>query len=348
MIGKQSFETTESMDYLNNYDASTFTKKTSLTRKRIIIILIFSIFLILLITFIIFLTFFSIKIKIQFRKHHKKTKKRHKKGKFKYMYGRRNYSIPIINMTKIYLYKDNPDKEMFFYQFLCPKQVINRTRIPIGGKVDGGYVMLDDFENITIAYSIGIDGNIQFDKALADKGIDVYMYDHTINKTYRNEKFHWKKIGIGGNSERKNNIQTLQEMMKENGHLKEKNMILKMDVEGAEWNSLDDLSENILQQFKYIVVEYHLYQIMIKKIYNVLRKIYKSHQVFYVHCNPFSYVRTFGNNTICDVIEVSYVIRTGYSFAKDESNYPIPELSYYDNRDFDVNILKLFYNYKPS
>ena len=91
--------------------------------------------------------------------------------------------------------------------------------------------MLDDFENIKIAYSIGIKDIIQFDKALADKGIDVYIYDHTINKLpYSSEKFHWKKIGIGG-IQKGHIISKL--MMKENGHLNEKNMIFKMDVEDA-------------------------------------------------------------------------------------------------------------------
>ena len=93
---------------------------------------------------------------------------------------------------------------------------------------DGSYVMLDDFENIKIAYSIGIGKKIQFDKALADKGIDVYMYDHTIEKLpYENEKFHWKKIGIGGKADRNGNIRNLTDMMKDNGHLKEKKYDIK-------------------------------------------------------------------------------------------------------------------------
>ena len=100
---------------------------------------------------------------------------------------------------------------------------------------------------IKIAYSIGIRDLIQFDKDLADKGIDVYMYDHNIeNLPYENKNFHWKKIGIGGNSERKYNIQTLDDMLKNNRHKNEKNMILKMDIESAEWNALNDISENIL------------------------------------------------------------------------------------------------------
>ena len=34
-------------------------------------------------------------------------------------------------------------------------------------------------------------------------------------------------------------------------------MILKIDVEGWEWNSLNELNEDILKQFKYILIEYH-------------------------------------------------------------------------------------------
>ena len=43
-------------------------------------------------------------------------------------------------------------------------------------------------------------------------------------------------------------------MIKENGHNMEKNMILKIDVEYAEWDSLNEVSENILKQFKYILL----------------------------------------------------------------------------------------------
>ena len=76
---------------------------------------------------------------------------------------------------------NNSDEEMCFYQYICPKEVTGKKRVLIGNKKDGSYIMLDDFENRKIAYSIGIYNLIQFDKALADKGIDVYMYDHTIN-----------------------------------------------------------------------------------------------------------------------------------------------------------------------
>ena len=67
----------------------------------------------------------------------------------------------------------------------------------MGNIYDGSYVMLDDFKNIKIAYSIGIGKKIQFDKALADKGIDVYMYDHTFkNYLMKMKNFIGKKLEL--------------------------------------------------------------------------------------------------------------------------------------------------------
>ena len=241
----------------------------------------------------------------------------------------------------------NPDELMCIYHLLCPKEVVGKTKVLLGPPHnDGSYVLLNDFENIKIAYSIGIDGNVDFDKALADRGIDVYMYDHTNNKLpYENEKFHWKKIGIGGNSERSSNIQTLDDMLKENGHLNEKNMILKIDTEGAEWNALNDMTEDILKKFKYIIIEYHFYNLEASFIYNILKKINKTHQVFYIHTNHLSRIINFGNNRIVGCIEVSYVIREGNNFTIDKSVYPIKKFYYFENKHFNPNIFKLFDNY---
>ena len=92
---------------------------------------------------------------------------------------------------------NNPDSEFCIYHLIAPKKVVGKNRILLGDKYDGCYVLLDDFDNVKIAYSFGISSNIQFDKALADKGIDVFMYDHTINSLpYQNPKFHWKKLGL--------------------------------------------------------------------------------------------------------------------------------------------------------
>ena len=247
---------------------------------------------------------------------------------------------------------NDPDEKYCIYHLISPKQVLGKHRILLGGKSDGGYVLLDDFDDIKIAYSFGIDKRIQFDKALADRGIDVYMYDHTINSLpFYNPKFHWKKIGLCGKKRKNINLKSLDQLLKENGHFKEKNMILKLDIEHWEWESINELKEDLLKKFKYIVIEFHFRK---KNGYNnknlyydVLKKLSKTHQSFYVRCNGNrSRKINFGNNRICNLLEVSYIIKNDNKFIKDETIYPAYEFDYIKpvlgKLETNLNILKLF------
>ena len=111
-----------------------------------------------------------------------------------------NTLLLVTNNNK-YLYQgmkncllNDPDKQLCIYHLLAPKKVVGKKRILLGEKRDGCYVLLDDFKDIKIAYSFGISNMIQFDRELAQRGIDVYMYDHTIKSLpYYNPRFHWKK-----------------------------------------------------------------------------------------------------------------------------------------------------------
>ena len=131
------------------------------------------------------------------------------------------------------------------YNILCSMSVVGHKKIRIGKKADGGYILLDDLKNIKIAYSFGISREISFDKELADKKIDVYMYDHTIKSLpFENSRFHWKKIGLSGIISNKTNLKTLPELLKENGHFKENDIILKIDIESHEWEVFQNLPTN--------------------------------------------------------------------------------------------------------
>ena len=283
----------------------------------------------------------------------------------------KNYNISDkINLLKI-IYNNNkkyykgaencllndPDSQLCIYHLLVPKKVIGKEKILTGRKKDGSYVILNDFKNIKIAYSFGISKMIQFDKFLADRGIDVYMYDHTIKSLpYRNQKFHWKKIGISGKNNNNKLLKSFEELIIENGHTSEENMILKMDVEHSEWESLRDLPDRMLSQFKYILIEYHFNETTalneILLYYNVIKKLNQTHQVFYIRCHNRYLIVNFGNNRICKYLEVSYIIRKKeYDFTRDLTIYPINEFDVVDfsknNKsmgEINLNILKLFDN----
>ena len=174
------------------------------------------------------------------------------------------------------------------------------------------------------------------------------MYDHTINNLpYNNPKFHWEKIGLTGKGQDNSQLKTLEYLMEKNGHTSEKNMILKIDIENNEWNSLEYLKDNYLKQFKYIVIEYHFETNNVKLYYNIIKKLHKNHQVFYLRCNCREKIVKFGNNIICKYLEASYVIREGNLFDRDDSIYPIFEFDYQGpnlkrKNEFNLNILKLY------
>ena len=239
----------------------------------------------------------------------------------------------------IFSYLYNIKNESSIYQLLKPQDVFGKKKIRIGKKGDGGYVLLNDFNNIKIAYSFGICNEVSFDKELADKNIDVYMYDHTIkNLSYQNPKFHWKKIGLTEHKKRNDNMKTLKELLIENGHIKEKNMILKLDIENDEWSVFNDVSTDILKQFKYIVVEFHFNNIFISEYIKVFRKLNKNHQIFHLHCNNCGEIVKFDGYNICNLLEISFVIRENNSFLKPIDYFPINNIDYKNcENEFDSN-----------
>ena len=163
-------------------------------------------------------------------------------------------------------------------------------------------------------FFVNISNIISFDKDLADRGIDIFMYDHTIDKLpFNHSKFHWKKIGLTSEFKKYENMKTLYELLKENGHLNEKNMILKIDIESNEWDILNEIQDNILNQFKYIVLELHFIKEEEYELYfNCLKKL----------------LFEIGENPICNVLEISYIIKEGNQFHKDNSKYPIKGFDY--------------------
>ena len=226
-------------------------------------------------------------------------------------------------------YLNNFKNKSSIYQLLKPKEVLGKNKVRIGAEGDGGYVLLNDFENIKFAYSFGISSEISFDKALADKNIDIFMYDHTIEKLpFFNMKFHWKKIGLVEKKEKLVNMKTLDELIKENAHENEKNMILKIDIEGSEWNILYELNYEILIKFKYIIIEFH-FLVGFKSLFEkVFKKLSETHQIFHLHCNNCASVVNIDGNNICFALEVSLIIKENNSFLKSSELYPINNIDF--------------------
>lgn len=189
----------------------------------------------------------------------------------------------------------------------------------VGRANDGGYVMLDDFEGKRIAYSFGIADDVSWDLDMANRGLDVYMYDHTISQLPQmHPKFHYFQIGLGNENEKDDlHKKTLAQLMKENGHMDEYGMILKIDIEGAEWDVLRTVDEEILQHFSQIVFEFH--DVIVPEnennIQEALQKLNQTHQLVHVHANNYGSYLLLGGTMLPELIEATYVLRTDHEFC---------------------------------
>ena len=260
-----------------------------------------------------------------------------------------NYKTLISNqqIEAILSYLYNKKNNSSIYQLLKPKTILGKKKVRIGRNQDGGYILLNDFENIKIAYSFGINNEISFDKDLADKNIDIFMYDHTIDRLpFQNKRFHWKKIGLTGKIGKINNKKTIQELMNENGHINEKNMILKIDIEGEEWDVLDNISTDILTKFKYIIVEFHFNNKFASYYLKVFTKINRSHQIFHLHCNNFGTLIYFEDSIICNALEISFIIKENNKFVEYKDYFPIKNIDYKNNKNkTDFNLFLNIYQF---
>ena len=109
------------------------------------------------------------------------------------------------------------------------------TKVRVGDTSDGAYVIASDIDH-KICYSYGVgDNNIQFEQGLYDlHGIVSYAYDHTIDGIKNKPDYiNYKKEGIS--HVKTIDCDTILNHILQNGHDNERNMLLKIDVEGAEW-----------------------------------------------------------------------------------------------------------------
>ena len=216
---------------------------------------------------------------------------------------------------------------------------------------DGGYIMLDDLPG-GIAYSFGICDDVSWDRDMAARGYDVYMYDHTIDGLpEQNPRFHWSKLGISDGSSHDERLKTFEELISMNHHENERDMILKMDVEGAEWGFLESVKPETLSQFSQITFEFHnmINPSSPERILDILHKINATHQLIHLHANNCSTYITAGGKNFCSVFEVSYILRGKYKISEDydvklplkidmpnANFYPEIELGFW-NRDMNID-----------
>ncbi|MBH5329925.1 FkbM family methyltransferase [Eikenella sp. S3360] len=213
---------------------------------------------------------------------------------------------------------------------LRPYDCIGVEKIRTGNKNDGGYVMLNPNDAEKIAYSFGVSPESPWDLEMAEKGLKVYQYDGTIDTPpdlHSNLFFHKNNISAPSNSTE--HTKNIGQIFNDLNHQNEQNIILQIDIEGAEWSVFEELQEDEILKFSQIIIEWHDLTPLdpeFQRRLEILRKVSKTHTPIHVHMNNYGLERNTraGMLFYADAFEVSYVRTKDFNFKPNLEFYPTP------------------------
>lgn len=119
----------------------------------------------------------------------------------------------------------------------------------------GEYLIPQNIGDVDVLFSPGVGTNSDFELHFANQGISCYMADASVDAPpIKHENFHFIKKYIGPRTE--DEFISLEEWITVN-YKEGQNAVLQMDIEGAEYQSILGLPNEILKKFKMIVMEVH-------------------------------------------------------------------------------------------
>ncbi|MEA3640879.1 MAG: FkbM family methyltransferase [Lamprobacter sp.] len=136
--------------------------------------------------------------------------------------------------------------------------------IRIGGNGDGAYLLPDDLEGISACFSPGVNNRKDFEDELCEHyAIACHLCDYSSSvdklKTPLKTGQTFKRKWLAPESHI-NNI-SLADWVEELAPQADADLILQMDIEGAEYNNLINTAESTLRRFRIIVIELHELQV---------------------------------------------------------------------------------------
>jgi len=218
------------------------------------------------------------------------------------------------------------------------------NKVRLGSNSDSGFV-IGDIDVIYDCYiGVGNNGNEsfssdfiklynlnEFNAYCVDNGPQKYPYNYTRDISYIR-----KSLGNTNNYY----ITDLTFLLK-----KHKNIFLKMDIEGGEYQWLSFIDSNLLKNIKQMVIEFHYinsdYITSYQNKMECIKKLNKTHHIIHAHGNNYERV----TNNMPDVIELTFINKQIFEEPPPLNTIPlpIPNIDYPNNPELpDINL-----NYYP-
>ena len=198
--------------------------------------------------------------------------------------------------------------------------------IRIGTDGDGGYLIPDDLEGIKYCFSPGVSTKSDFENQLADRGIRSFLADYSVDYPSINRpEFTFDKKFLGAADRRE--FFTLGTWKDKHLAGYEGDLILQMDIEGFEYQVLLNASEDLLKQFRIVVIEFHfLNRIFDRFTFGIISscfdKLLEHFHLVHIHPNNCCGCLKKGNIEIPGVIECTFIRKDRASYTQPQTRFP--------------------------
>jgi hypothetical protein len=230
---------------------------------------------------------------------------------------------------KILLEKlDASDQARKFIERFRSKYV-STDLVRLGGDNDGGYLLPDNFEDLSYCFSPGVDFTANFEHELSKKhGIKSFMADASVKASpIQDDNLSFVPKFLGSRSA--GNFITLsdwveQSVGKDTGH-----RILQMDIEGGEYDVLTYESSDTLAQFTTMIIEFHWVEKLFRSDFlqmfsAIFEKIYVNFSICHVHPNNCCGIAKLDGLEVPRCMEVTFIRNDILDAFKNENQVSLP------------------------
>jgi len=200
--------------------------------------------------------------------------------------------------------------------------------IRIGSDHDGGYLVPDDLVGIDTCFSPGVSSNSSFEQHLWENySIGSHLADGSIVEPpsgYTPVSFTRKHIGACDTDDLISMNTWVRAFESEN---ERKDLLLQMDIEGAEYSSILATSREVMNRFRIIIIEVHdveywalpPFLAIAREFFSVLLA---SHAVLHIHPNNCCGVANLSGILAPRVFEMTLLRRDRLLSANSRSDFP--------------------------
>ena len=187
---------------------------------------------------------------------------------------------------------------------------IDTKLVRLGSELDGGYVLPDILSEDLVCFSAGVHLNSDFEMDLARRGIRSHLIDFSVSGPAANDpligftrKFLSSSTFMDSHVSLDDWVQSLEP---------DKELILKIDIEGSEWPVLQSASDSTLERFNLMVIEFHgLDRLGLAGPFSImnatLNRLLKKFDIVNAHPNNYRGESTFFGARVPEVIELTLV-----------------------------------------